>query len=109
MKTQEIERVVANKIADHWYNEIHGKTAPIFSKQKLRDFAEAELKKLHIPLIGNWVAVKEQLPPDETEKYIVLRDGEIEFDKWIFDGNKGYWWDYMGITHWMHIPKPPCC
>ena len=48
MKTQEIERVIANKIADHWYNEIHGKTAPIFSKQKLRDFAESELKKLHI-------------------------------------------------------------
>jgi hypothetical protein len=51
MKTQEIERVIANKIADHWYNEIHGKTAPIFSKQKLRDFAEAELKKLHIPRV----------------------------------------------------------
>jgi len=52
MKTQEIERVIANKIADHWYNEIHGKTAPIFSKKKLRDFAEAELKKLHISRVA---------------------------------------------------------
>lgn len=49
MKTKEIERLIANKIADHWYKEIHGQVAPIFGKQKLRDFAEAELKKLHIP------------------------------------------------------------
>jgi len=49
MKTQDIERVIANKIAEHWYKEIHGQIAPIFGKQKLRDFAEAELKKLRIP------------------------------------------------------------
>lgn len=51
MKTQDIERVIANKIADYWYHEIHGKIAPIFGKQKLRDFAESELKKLHIPRV----------------------------------------------------------
>jgi hypothetical protein len=49
MKTKEIERLIANKIADHWYKEIHGQVAPIFGKQKLSDFAEAELKKLRIP------------------------------------------------------------
>jgi len=53
MKTQDIERVIANKIADYWYKEIHGQTAPIFGKQKLRDFAEAELKKLRIPHVRN--------------------------------------------------------
>ena len=45
-KTHTIERIIANKIANYWYKELHGKVAPIFSKQKLSAFAEAELKKL---------------------------------------------------------------
>jgi len=85
-----------------------------------KDFAKQIVSAMHeleqivvndcvIPDVSNWVAIKDQLPPDVTEKYMVLRNGEIEFDKWIFDGNKGYWWNYMGITHWMQIPEPPCC
>ena len=59
--------------------------------------------------VNNWVAVKDQLPPNENKKYLVVRDGNVEFDKWIFNGTEGFWWDYMGITHWMQIPEPPCC
>ena len=65
MKTKEIERLIANKIADHWYKEIHGQVAPIFGKQKLRDFTEAELKKLHIPHV---VGRSKQLPCGECAK-----------------------------------------
>lgn len=44
MKT--LERKLANKIADHWYNELHMQHKPIFQKQKLADFVECELKTL---------------------------------------------------------------
>ncbi|MCP4355588.1 MAG: hypothetical protein GY793_08175 [Proteobacteria bacterium] len=44
MKTK--ERELANKIAAHWYDELHMQHAPIFQKQKLADFVETELKTL---------------------------------------------------------------
>jgi len=44
MKTK--ERELANKIAAHWYDNLHMQHAPIFQKQKLSDFVETELKTL---------------------------------------------------------------
>ncbi|MFZ4705576.1 MAG: hypothetical protein ACOYMF_06155 [Bacteroidales bacterium] len=38
----------AVKIADNWYRELHGRISPIFQKQKLREFAEAEIDALLI-------------------------------------------------------------
>jgi len=51
MKT--LERKLANKIADHWYNELHMQHKPIFQKQKLADFVETELKTLGLFSVSN--------------------------------------------------------
>lgn len=51
MKT--LERKLANKIADHWYNELHMQHKPIFQKQKLADFVESELKTLCLFSVSN--------------------------------------------------------
>jgi hypothetical protein len=60
--------------------------------------------------VSNWVAVIDKLPPNKNKKYLVIRDGEIEICKWMYrSGGKGYWWNYLGITHWMELPEPPCC
>ena len=39
-------RELACKIARYWYGTLHGQIAPIFQKQKLADFAEAEIDAL---------------------------------------------------------------
>ena len=60
--------------------------------------------------VSNWVAVIDELPPNENKKYLVIREGEIEICKWMYRENgRGYWWNYLGITHWMQLPEPPCC
>ena len=51
MKT--LERELANKIANHWYNELHMQHKPIFQKQKLADFVESELKTLGLFSVSN--------------------------------------------------------
>ena len=78
-----------------------------------RDYIEMnrELKKEHdakLPVV-QWVSVMDELPPNKNKKYLVIRDGEIEIGKWMYRKNgRGYWWNYLGITHWMQIPDPPC-
>lgn len=41
MKTD--EREIANRIADYWYKELHGKVAPIYAKQKLAELIVIEV------------------------------------------------------------------
>jgi len=46
MKTKEQIIETSNKIAEYWYKELHMQHAPIFQKQKLRDFAQAEIENI---------------------------------------------------------------
>jgi hypothetical protein len=57
--------------------------------------------------VNQWVAVKDQLPPDETKEYEVVRNGNVEFDVWYYRDDRGYWYNYLGITHWKEKPQPP--
>jgi hypothetical protein len=117
MKEQELEIILENL----WQGEIdinkaHQQISRLFSvvgRSEQLPCDQPDVKKIAaqcaIQNVNNWVAVKDQLPPDESKRYLVVRDGNVEFDKWIFNGKKGFWWDYIGITHWMQIPEPPCC
>lgn len=78
-----------------------------FLCELIKDVNDVVKNNVVLPHVINWVDVKEQLPSNESKKYLVFRDKEIQFDKWIFDGTKGYWRDYLGITHWCEIPEPP--
>lgn len=70
---------------------------------------EAEKKQLHIPVVSNWVAVEEKLPPKyenviiRNENNIVTTD-QISDNGWVFEEISK-----VKVTHWMHLPKPPCC
>ena len=57
---------------------------------------------------NEWISVKDRLPTEEGA-YIVFRDGDFEFCRYIFpkELKEGYWHDYLGITHWAFIPNPP--
>jgi|DEB0MinimDraft_10_1074344.scaffolds.fasta_scaffold210033_1 hypothetical protein len=54
-----------------------------------------------------WVA-NEIPPPNKTKQYLVCRNGRVEIHDWFYRDGIGYWWNYLGITHWAEIPKPPC-
>lgn len=50
-----------------------------------------------------WVSCEDKSPQTEG-KYLVKRNGVIEIEKWILNNNNvGFWWDYIGITHWRPI------
>ena len=55
----------------------------------------------------HWVA-NDTPPPNKTEKYLVCRNGKVETEDWFYRDGLGYWWNYLGITHWSKLPKPPC-
>jgi hypothetical protein len=49
---------------------------------------------------GEWISVDDK-PENKTDKYLVIRDGNIEieeFKKGI--GHEGFWYNYFGITHY---------
>ena len=53
-----------------------------------------------------WISVEEEMPI-EPSKYLVKRYNEIEFCEWKIKGKSkdGYWYDYLGITHWRPIER----
>ena len=78
--------------------------------QKIIDIQEEQLT---IPDVSqqcaiHWVAVKKEDPPNETKRYLTFKNGEMVFQNWYYTNGVGYWWDYLGVTHWAEIPNPPC-
>lgn len=54
-----------------------------------------------------WISVKDRLPSESMDCFVV-RDGEVDRDRFIGSGeDNGYWWNYLGITHWMPMPELP--
>ena len=66
-------------------------------------------KQLTLTDVSNWVAVEEKLPPKyenviiRNENNIVSTD-QISDDGWVYENLCK-----LKVTHWMHLPKPPCC
>ena len=67
-------------------------------------------EKLNIPVVMQWVAVKDALPPVELD--VLVWD---EFNVYItnrLDSNYIVWDESTQIldevTHWMYLPEPPC-
>lgn len=64
--------------------------------------------KLDLHNVINWVSIKDELPPNKTKRYLTYKDNEMVFQNWYYVDGSGYWYDYLGVTHWCEIPKPPC-
>jgi len=102
---------IKNTIIKHYkkFFDLHAKGIVLDEDDHLNiDWAEDLVKNCFIPNVMQWVVAKEQQPSDETKQYLVLRDGNVEFDTWYHRDGKSYWYNYLGITHWAEIPKPPC-
>ena len=72
---------------------------------------EIENAPIIMPIIMQWVSVKNEKPPGRT--YVLLTDGRYVYKGcYVYgrflpcedsdDGNK-----YCNITHWMQCPEPP--
>ena len=73
-----------------------------------RVIKEGKEHKLNLSAVIHWVAIKEQKPPNKNKRYLTFKDGEMIFQNWHYTNGNGYWYDYLGVTHWTEIPKPPC-
>jgi uncharacterized low-complexity protein len=81
------------------------------------DFYPEKRKAETQPKCGEWISVKDRLPPDQGKKVLVANGhGYISvFALWKKEyGNKWTWIDEQGhfkhtndITHWMPLPEPP--
>ena len=66
--------------------------------------------KLNLGSVMQWVAVKDELPPIEVD--VLIWDGFSVYVSNRLDEN-GIVWDesiqiFDDVTHWMHLPEPPC-
>lgn len=68
---------------------------------------EEQNSNLQQGAVIRWVA-KDTPPPNITKQYLVCRNGKVELHDWFYRDGLGYWWNYLGITHWAEVPKPPC-
>ena len=60
---------------------------------------------LDVPGVSNWVAIKDALPNNNEEVLTITADGWYRI---ITYGNTGRRFPSQ-VTHWMRLPKPPCC
>jgi hypothetical protein len=90
---------------------IEDKTGKEVSFEEIAEaYHEHKLKLLGIVGVMQWVVCKEDLPKKEGN-YLINWDGvvlEAEFYKedkiWISEEGMLY----KNVTHWAHLPKPPC-
>lgn len=91
-------------------------------QSKLNEQNVGQQEKLHIPVVINWVAIKDELPnenrllitwSDKTSSYRICRYMKALTwkgykYKFVNVNSKGvYMWD-EDATHWTYFPKPPC-
>ncbi len=82
-----------------------------FVDEILQDSIYAISEALTLTSVSKWVAVTEKLPLVDGF-YLVYIDGLTE-EKALFKNNEFHVRDETlmecEVTHWMYLPKPPCC
>ena len=62
-----------------------------------------EAFKAGVEFAQQWISVEDEMPQVGGE-YLVKRNEVLEIEKWTLNKNNvGFWWDYLGITHWRPI------
>lgn len=70
----------------------------------------AKYEEEHAPKFGEWISVKDELPPRKEKVLVCDKDGSLGIDwqaetsrfvgRWFIHSNKS-------ISHWMPLPEPP--
>lgn len=76
--------------------------------QRYSEWLEQQLKNCNLQNVINWVAV--DIPPKVDYFYLVYDKTYGAISKALYDGEfhlvEGL--EDTEITHWAHLPKPPC-
>ena len=80
----------------------------VTSEQERTEISGRIVKKLMLCGTMDWVSVEDNLPP-KYENVIIRNENNIVSTDQISDAG----WSYaeiscLKVTHWMHLPKPPC-
>ncbi len=72
--------------------------------------SEDKDKALHLGCVMYWVSVDEKLPPVEIDvlvwdKFNIYISNRLDEEGIVWDESQQILDD---VTHWMHLPKPPC-
>ena len=75
---------------------------------KSKDLETEQQCDIHV--VMHWVVCKEELPKEDGD-YLINWDGTVIEAGYYVEQN--LWHDYTvseykDVTHWMHLPKPPC-
>ena len=83
------------------------------TKNNLQESTE---QALTIPIVSNWVAVSKQLPEitmNTMSDWVLTFDPvACRIDKAFYSKVTGWQAEHgeeMKVSHWMPLPKPPCC
>lgn len=75
---------------------------------------ERAARDVLIEEIPRWISVKDRVPPNKTERYLVVcvfPDGQrvVKTSVWAWDENdeRGDWINWEVVTHWMALPDLP--
>jgi len=70
------------------------------------DFALKRVKNLTIPVVKNWVAVKDSMPENCDQVFVKYENGKYGINEWWeSDDCWKYQFDNMIVKEWC---KPPC-
>lgn len=76
------------------------------------DFALERVKNLTIPVVTNWVAVKDKLPESGQCVIIYSKDGGVAEGAYLSSKRHFEQWRWNSIqkdvTHWKPLCEPPC-
>ena len=101
------EKIEIEFLKSKTYTEIND----MFNQMKHKiDKAESELNKLTMPVVSNWVAVKDSLPL-VVGFYTVHKPTKPYVLGLYFDSDQNFRYDkqvHKNITHWQKLPEPPC-
>ena len=66
----------------------------------------AKYEKEHEPKFGEWISVKDELPPINQKVIVLTKRGFILID-YVLTLESTWWVSGGAVTHWMPLPEPP--
>lgn len=71
------------------------------------EYAMQEVKNLNLPVVIHWVAVADEIPP-ENKKVICWNGYRMVEQSWMQYTGSDEEWFRKTFTHWTPDVKPPC-
>lgn len=106
MTEQEVRKFAVNHIEEYYGDGLLNQETMINLFVDGYSLGMREIN-LTIPIVSNWVAIKDLLPDNETQVFVKYENGKYGINEWWENDNCWkYQFDNMIVKEWC---KPPCC